>query len=626
MRVLQSGKTPRATYEALWNALTHGQSWKGEFCNQRKDGSQYVELARITPIQDLDGNITHYVAVQEDLTEMNRLAGELVDYNRRLEELVAERTEQLSIAKEKAESANVAKSAFLANMSHEIRTPMNAIIGMTYMLRRTVKLPGEQDKLGKIATAADHLLGVINDILDISKIEANKLVLETSTFEVETVLARVTSMLMERVHEKGLELVIDVDAGLGVVNGDSTRLGQALLNFLGNAVKFTEHGVITLRARVINETANDVLMRFEVDDSGIGIAPEHLPRLFQAFEQADSSTTRRFGGTGLGLAITRRLAEMMGGAAGVDSTPNVGSTFWITARFGRVGLKNRSYLIPGLVGKRALVIDDTAATRLVQAQLVRMIGLECEDAGSGAEAHEAIARAERSGRPFDLLLIDLLMPEMDGFETLAYLRQMRLQHQPLMILVTASGNPMILNDARKIGFADALLKPLSVANLHDCLQGHVAAILKQETVAVAPALTTKISNAEALLQQEFSDARILLVDDNLINREVALIVLSEIGWQIDVAVNGREAVDLALANNYQLILMDMEMPVMNGLEATEKIRQMPSRQNVRILAMTANAFTEDRAACIHAGMDDFVTKPVDPDKLFEVMLNLLRQT
>lgn len=625
MRMLQSGETPRATYEALWGALAQGRSWKGEFCNRRKDGSRYVELARITPIQDPDGQITHYVAVKEDLTEIKRMAAELQHYSHRLERLVTKRTKQLSIAKEASEAANVAKSAFLANMSHEIRTPMNAIIGMTYMLRRSVKSPAENDKLGKIATAADHLLGVINDILDISKIEANKLVLETTTFEVEAVLARVSSMLMDRVREKGLELVIDAGAGLGVVNGDSTRLGQALLNYLGNAVKFTERGVITLRARVINETINSVLIRFEVEDSGIGIAPEHLPRLFQAFEQADSSTTRRFGGTGLGLAITRRLAEMMGGTAGVESAPNVGSVFWITARLGRIGLKSRSYLIPGLVGKRALVVDDTATTRLVQMQLLRMIGLVCEGANSGIEAHQAIANADRSGQPYDLLLVDLLMPEMDGFETLAYLRLMRLEQQPLVMLVTASGDPMILGDACKVGFADTLLKPLSIAHLHDCLQKHESAILKQDVIAVTSASALAPSSAELILRRDYQDARVLLVDDDLINREVALVVLGEIGWQIDVAVNGQEAVDLVIANNYQLILMDMQMPVMNGLEATEKIRQMSSRQNVRILAMTANAFTEDREACMRVGMDEFITKPVDPDKLFEVLLNLLRR-
>jgi CheY-like chemotaxis protein len=401
-------------------------------------------------------------------------------------------------------------------------------------------------------------------------------------------------------------------------------LGQALLNLLSNAVKFTERGVITLRARVTEETANDVLMRFEVEDSGIGIQAEHLNRLFHAFEQADSSTTRRFGGTGLGLAITRRLAEMMGGAAGVESTPNSGSTFWITVRLGRAGVKSRSYLIPQLTGKRALVVDDNAATRLVQSQLVCMIGLECETAISGQEALESITNADRAGRPFDLVLLDLLMPDLDGIETLVHFKKMHLRHQPKAILVTASGNSQIIEDARKVGFAEVLLKPLAVAHLHDCLQRHVASILKQDTVAVTPAFSTPISSHEATLHQEYREARVLLVDDDLINREVGLIILGEIGWQIDVAANGQEAVDLVVANHYQLILMDMQMPVMNGLEATKIIRQMPNRQLIPILAMTANAFNEDRDACMKAGMNDFITKPVVPEKLFEVMLSLLR--
>ncbi len=356
------------------------------------------------------------------------------------------------------------------------------------MLRRQITEPEHTDKLSKIAASADHLLGVINDILDISKIEADKLVLEKSDFDLDAMLGRIASMVMERVHEKGLELVIDAAPDLGVVNGDLTRLSQALLNYLGNAIKFTAHGTITLRAAIIEESAKDILVRFEVADSGIGIAAEHLPRLFHAFEQADGSMTRRFGGTGLGLAITRRLARLMGGDAGVKSTLGVGSTFWFSARLGRVSVASKRDPIP----------------------------------------------------------------------------------------------------------------PLQVA-------------------------ATPVLDAYARLRRDFRHARLLLVEDDPVNQQVALIVLGDIGWQIDVANHGQEAVELATTHAYDLILMDMQMPVMDGVDATALIRRLPHQQRVPILAMTANAFDEDRKACLDAGMNDFITKPVMPEKLFEILLKWLER-
>ncbi len=523
-------------------------------------------------------------------------------------------------ARDQADAANRAKSTFLSNMSHEIRTPMNAIIGLTHILRRQIKVPEQVDKLGKIAAAADHLLGVINDILDISKIEADKIVLDLSNFELESILTRISAMVIDRVHEKHLELVIDTEPDIGIVSGDATRLAQALLNYLGNAVKFTERGTITLRCRVLERTTETLLVRFEVQDTGIGIDAESLPRLFHSFEQADNSTTRRYGGTGLGLAITRRLAKLMGGDAGVESTPNVGSTFWMTVRLGMVSSTDGHYLIPELRRRQALVVDDTPVSRLVHAQLARMAGLECESAASGAEALRMLSAADQAGTPFDLLLIDLLMPDMDGFETLANLRSSHPGRQPVAWLVTASGDPAIVDDAPAAGFSEVLLKPLSASVLHDALKRHLPSLMSLETRVIVADTAAIIQNPGDVLRQNYQHLHVLLVEDDPVNQEVARYMLEEVGCRVDVANNGQQAVDLAAGTAYDVILMDMQMPIMGGVAATRLIREFPDRRNVPIIAMTANAFNEDREACLAAGMNDFLTKPVVPDRLFQCLL------
>jgi PAS domain S-box-containing protein len=475
---LQPGLLRDPAFRGLRKALAQGRSWEGELRLRRKDGSEIVDFVVVGPLRQADGRITRYASMHQDVTERHRLNAELERHRHHLEELVASRTAELEAARAEADTANRAKSAFLANMSHEIRTPLNAVIGLTYLLRQDRLTAQQQQRLDKIDTAAQHLLSVINDILDLSKIEAGHLSLEQADFELLALMDEVRRLVTDAAQAKGLALSVHTPALPLWLRGDATRLRQALLNYAGNAVKFTPQGSVCLSVQVL-EAGDPVLLRFEVQDTGIGLTAEQSAHLFESFSQADVSTSRQHGGTGLGLAITRRLARLMGGDAGVQSTPGQGSRFWFTVALAR---------------------------------------------GHGAPA----------------------------------------------------------------GLAQAMG-----------------------------------ADVEALLRQRHTGARVLLVEDNPINREVALALLAEVGLQVDAAEDGLQALQAVERQRYDLVLMDMQLPHLDGPGATRAIRSRPQHAALPILAMTANAFAEDRRACLAAGMNDFVSKPVSPPDLYAALLRWL---
>ncbi|CAN5556295.1 hypothetical protein BH09PSE5_BH09PSE5_44350 [soil metagenome] len=587
-----------------FNAAFNGQPVICEREDRAPDGSLHYFQSHYIPDRPKDGPLLGISVIAFDITALKSAESDLKRVN-----------DELAASRDQAEAANHAKSAFLANMSHEIRTPMNAIMGLTHVLRAEAVDQIARDRLGKVSDAAQHLLEIVNDILDVTKIESGKLELEDIDFDLDEMLARCSSMVEPDARAKGLEVVVN-SAGLPRrVRGDPTRLSQALVNLMGNAVKFTAQGTVTLRCRLLEMSDGVLQTQFEVRDSGSGIPAERIPSLFNAFEQADSSTTRRYGGTGLGLTITRRLAQLMGGDVSVESELGRGSAFTLTVRLHLA--ENAESDDNLLSGMRVLLVDDDRDVREAFADLLERFGIDVETADSGRKAIAMVAEARQNGRAHDVVLIDWRMPGMDGIETVRTMFADSANDQLAAILMSGTSDERMRRTAREIGVSAVLEKPVSPSSLQEQL---LRVLVRRASVVP---VSQQQPSPEATLGEAYRGARVLLAEDNPVNQEVAGALLRMAGLKVDMADTGRIALEMAQRGGYDLILMDMQMPDMDGLQATRAIRAIAGLATVPIVAMTANAFVGDRAACLAAGMDDHISKPVSPRELYKTLAHWL---
>jgi signal transduction histidine kinase/DNA-binding response OmpR family regulator/HPt (histidine-containing phosphotransfer) domain-containing protein len=532
--------------------------------------------------------------VTQDITEFKRLERELVDARRR------------------AEEATEMKSMFLANMSHEIRTPMNAIIGLSHLALKTALSAKQRDYVGKIHNAGTSLLAVINDILDFSKIEAGKLDLESTDFSIDEVISSVTTLTAQKAHDKGLEFLAHVPRDIPErLVGDPLRLGQILTNFVNNAVKFTERGEIRLTVERLEQTGEKAQLKFSVRDTGIGMTREQAGRLFQPFTQADMSTTRKHGGTGLGLSICRRLVELMGGRIWLESEPGVGTTFYFTAWLGVGESAAGRRVVPERLDRlRALVVDDNPTALEILQEALAPIARAVDVASSGKDAIAAIRRQD-AVEPYDIVFMDWRMPGMDGLQASRHIKSDEtLNHQPAIVLVTAFGREEVREEAERLQLDGFLVKPVTKSMIVDTLV-NVFSEAGEQAAEPDPGEEGR----------RLSGARVLLAEDNEINQQIAIELLEGAGATVEVARNGREAVDTLArgGSGFDVVLMDLQMPEMDGFQATARIRSDPRFSTLPIVAMTAHATIEERQRCLAAGMNDHVAKPIDPDQLIETV-------
>jgi len=569
------------------------------------EGFKRTILTTKVPLRNKAGEIVGLVGICRDITE------------RKLAE------EELRRAKDAAEVASRAKSDFLANMSHEIRTPMNAVIGMTELLLGTTLEAEQRDYLETIRDSADSLLEIINDILDFSKIEAGKVELESNPIEVREWLGDAVRTLGIRAHAKRIELAFEIDDAVPqFVMGDGLRLRQVILNLVGNAIKFTEKGEVAVSVRVESEDHERITLHFAVLDTGIGISPEHLSKVFEAFEQADTSMTRRFGGTGLGLSISSRLVSLMGGRIWVQSQLGVGSTFHFLVPFSKsVALpapRISSNDLQVLSGMRVLIVDDNDTNRRILLRMCQNWRMNPVAVPNAADALEQLRHASETGPPFDLVLTDASMPDVDGFTLASHIHQDNKISSVVVMMLTSLDQTATSKDLERLGIRSFLVKPVKQSDLLDAIM--LAMDGRRTDTSAVPA-------DPGLAPITLPPLRILLAEDSLANQKLAIGLLKRWGHSTTVANNGAEAVDLAARGEFDLILMDIQMPIMDGMEATALIRkeQKQSGRHIPIIAMTAHAMKGDKERCLASGMDGYVSKPVRPNDLLAAMVPFFQE-